>query len=404
VIGALALALLLGAQAQQDQPGVAAAAAAVDPTSATSDEGWVKPEKSELMRVLGARWKLELGDRKFLSSRPEEWTSPYISADRSRVYAALSDGQLVARSVESNEPIWNRRDLGSMGAGMAEYRGHLLVGSASSVLMLDDQSGNEVARIDIAAAIGGHMVVTGTIALIPTRPNTYLAIDLEKKTVVWRLKRPTPDGITLRGMATPTLDLKTRRAYLGFSDGSLAAVELDTGRELWSVALGKAGQGFADIDGQPQLVDNGQAVIAASYAGGLYKLEAESGRVLWKHEQLTRLTGLSTSGATGLILATHGDRQVLGIYPKSGKIRWRFRFTHGFPVEPVFLGGVLAAIGNAEEAIAILDVTTGKPVQLITTGSGVSASPAWRDPDLAVLSNKGMLLMLRLGSGTGITE
>lgn len=369
-----------------------------------ADRGWVKPEASELMRVLGARWKLDVGERKLLSARPEEWTSPYISADRARVYMATTAGTLSSRSVADGTMFWTRDDMGSMGAAMAEYRGQLLVGSASNLYLLDDQTGKELARVDIQAAIGGKMVITGTTAIVPVRPNTFLAIDLEKKAVLWRTKRSTPEGITLRGMATPALDLATRRLYVGYSDGSLAAIALDTGTELWSVALGKPGQGFADVDGEPQIVDGGRAVIAASYSGGLYKVEAETGRVLWKQEELTRLTGLSGSGPTGLILATHGDRQVLGIYPGTGKVRWRFRFAHGFPVEPVFLGGVLAAVANAEEAIAILDVTTGKPIQLINPGSGSNVPPAWRDPDFAVLSNKGMLLMLRLGSGTGITE
>lgn len=386
MIAAVALALFFSAQ-----------------PASPSDSGWVKPEASELMRVLGARWKLDVGERKLLSARPEEWTSPYISADRARVYMATTAGTLSCRALNDSALIWKRDDMGSMGAAMTEYRGQLLVGSASNLYLLDDQSGKELGRIDIQAAIGGRMVITGTTAIVPVRPNTFLAIDLEKKAVLWRTKRSTPDGITLRGMATPTLDLASRRVYVGYSDGTLAAIALDTGDELWSVALGKPGQGFADVDGEPQLVDGGRAVIAASYSGGLYKVDAESGRVLWKKEDLTRLTGLSGSGATGLILATHGDRQVLGIYPATGKVRWRFRFKHGFPVEPVFLGGVLVAVANAEEAIAILDVTTGKPIQLINPGSGSNVPPAWRDPDLAVLSNKGMLLMLRLGSGTGIT-
>lgn len=379
-------------------------AAQTAPATTDADEGWVKPEKSELMKVLGARHKAQLAEQKLLGSHPEEWTSPYISADRSRVFVATTEGLLEARSIESNKLLWSRKDLGSQGATMGEYRGHVLVGSASQLLLLDFDSGEEKGRVELAAAIGGKIVVTGTVAIVPTRPNTYLAIDLEKKTINWRAKRPTPEGITLRGQASPAVDVKNDRVFFGFSDGSLAAVRLSTGQELWSVSLGRSLEGFADVDGEPQLTDGGRSVIAASYMGGMYKLEAATGKVLWKKEELTRLTGLTTGGASGLIIAAHGDRQVLGIYPGSGKVRWRFRFKEGWPVEPVFLGGVLVAVGNADDAIAILDVTTGKPVQLITAGSGTSVPPAWRDPEFVALTDKGMVLMLRLGSGTGITE
>lgn len=401
MIGAIVLAIV----AAQTSPQQTASPSPSSHASTDTDLGWVKPETTDLVRVLGMRWKLELSERKFLSAKPEEWTVPHISADRARVYAATTDGVLVARSVESNQPIWLRRDLGQIGASITEYHGQLLLGAASSLVLLDDQSGKEVSRTDVAGAVGGKIIVAGSIAIVPLRPNTFMAYDLEKKVVLWRTKRATPEGITLRGMATPAVDAKANRAYFGFSDGSLAAVDMATGNEVWGLSLGKSGgPGFADADAQPQIVDSGRAVIAASYQGGLYKLDAANGKVIWKREDLTRLTGLSTSGATGLVIATHGDRQVLGVYPESGKIRWRFRFKHGWPIEPVFLGGVLIAVGNADDTIAILDVTTGKPVQLISPGSGVSAQPTWREPDLAFLSNKGTLFMARLGAGTGITE
>lgn len=145
-------------------------------------------------------------------------------------------------------------------------------------------------------------------------------------------------------------------------------------------------------------------MIAASYAGGLVKLDADTGRILWRRE-LFHINGLARAGSNGILVAADGDGQALGIYPENGKVRWRYRVKKGAPTEPVWVGRGLMVVGCTKGPVAVLDVSTGRPIQLIAPGgTGSSSPPTWRGPDLALLTNKGLILALRYGSGTGITH
>lgn len=361
--------------------------------------GFTKPEPGTLRRVLGLRFTKDLSEFDLLEINEEEWTTPLISDDNVRGFVGTRKGKLYAYDLTSGEELWKRSDMGAIGASMIEFRQKVILGSDSSLVALDQQIGKERWRLDLDAPIGGRMVRTGTIAVIPIRPNAYVAVDLLKGERIWQTKRPTPEGISVRGQAPPAIDRVRRRAYLGFSDGALVSMNLDTGGTEWVAQLGNARDFFADVDSQPQLVDGGRAVIAAAYNAGLFKVEAETGRVIWKREQ-TRINSLTRVGAS-MLVAGHGDGQVLGIGTSKGNVRWRFRFVKGAPVEPLSIGRNLVAVGCTAGPMAVLSIDDGRPVQLVNPGSGVSVPAFWDDPDLLLLSNKALLLVMRYGSGTG---
>jgi outer membrane protein assembly factor BamB len=375
--------------------------AAPPPALRAHQGSWVKEERSDLVRVIGVRWKEKVADPPFLTINAEEYASPCVSPDHARVYYGTSAGVVEARAVPNGELLWSHKSLGAIGASMAEYHGKLIVGAGSNLLALDAENGQEKWRIDLAGGVGGQIVVTSSLALVPLRPNAMVAVDVEKGSISWRLKRATPEGITLRGEAPAAVDPARNRAYLGFSDGAVVAVTLTKGDTVWTTTLVKGAAAFADVDARPILVDGKKALIVASYSGGLAKLDAETGRVMWKRE-VERITGLVRAGDNGLLVASHGDGQALGIYPENGKIRWRYRFKKGAPIAPIYLGRDMVLVPSTRGAHAILDVTTGRPIQLLAFGSGSSNEPAWRDPDLAFLTNRGDIFVLRYGGGSGV--
>jgi outer membrane protein assembly factor BamB len=366
---------------------------------AAQTPGFVKPEPESLRKVIGVRYTRDLSTFEFFETNVEEWTIPRISDDNVRAFVATRKGLLLAFDIHSGEEIWRREDMGAVGRSMLEYQQRLILGSDSSLVALDQQIGKERWRLDLDAPIGGEMARSSSIAVVPLRPNTFVGVDLEKGERIWRVKRPTPEGITVRGQAAPAIDRATKRAYLGFSDGALVAVDLLNGSTLWTTLIGDASDFFADVDTAPVLVDGGKAVIAAAYNTGLFKVDAATGAVIWKQPH-TRISGLATAGA-GLMVGVSGDRQVLGIYTENGKIRWRYKFRTGAAVEPVFIGRNQVVVGCTEGPLVVLDVDNGKPIQLVAPGSsGTSVPPAWDDPDMLVLTDKATVLVMRYGSGS----
>lgn len=375
-------------------------AAQTSPADAPST--WVEPDPSSLRRVFGVRYKKDYSTFELLKTNAEEWTPPLISEDRSRLYVGVHTGELEALDLTSGERLWRREDMGTIGWGMREHRGHLLIGSDSSLVAVDQQLGGDAWRVDLDGKVAAPMAVTGTVAVVPVRPNAVVAVDLVSAKVLWRVKRPTPDGITVRGQCPPTIDEARGQVYVGFSDGTLLALDLRSGNTVWVAALGIKRDFFADVDVQPVMSEDGKALLTASYNGGLYKLSAEDGKQLWK-QPITRVTGL-VRVARGLMVATLGSGQVIGLYEENGKVRWRYKVAKGYPTTPIALEHGFVAFGVSQGALTILEVGTGRPKQLLTPGSGFSVAPDYHSPDLVGLTNEGLLLVLRYGEGVGASR
>jgi outer membrane protein assembly factor BamB len=361
---------------------------------------WVEPETGSLSVIFGARWKINVAEFQLLGSHPEEWSRPYVSEDGARAFAGARTGTLYGVDLHSGETLFERKGLGEIGWEMAEFRGLLVLGSDQDLIAVDQQIGETRFSIAVGGRMGGPMTLSGTVAYVPVRPNVLVAVDLVDKKELWRKKRATPEGISVRGQAKPVLDAARGVIYVGYSDGALMALDAKTGEERWTSVLGKSREFFADVDAAPLIVDGGKALIAASYNGGLYKLDAETGRTQWKQEQM-RITGIEDVGS-GLLVASDGDGQVVGLYRATGTVRWRYRLKHGSPTAPVSVGRQLVAVGSSGGPIAFLEVDTGRPKQLFSLGGGISVPPAYRDPELLVLSNQGAFIALRYGQGISV--
>lgn len=376
--------------------------------SEPSDRGWVRPELEELRSVYGLRWVRRLDEPEPLEVNPTQLVPPLVSNDGALIYAANSRGVLHGVWSSSGRVLWKRSDLGQIGRGMGQVGDTLIVGAAGALYGLEGYSGKEQWKLELGSIVGGPITLTGTTtAIVPVRPNGYVAIDGYTGKVLWRVKRPKPEGISVRGQAPARVDRARGRVFLGSADGTVYGVSLQNGETLWAAKLSSPSpdEPFADVDTQPVLLDGGQTVIAASYNGGLAALAADSGRVLWKNDELVHLTHLEQISGSPWLVGCLGDGQVLGIDPADGKIRWRYKLrSDGVPTRAIALDRGLVGVGSSKGSFAILEGLSGRPVQLVTPGSGLTAQPHARGRELAVWTNKGHLLGLRFGEGTSASR
>ena len=360
--------------------------------------GFVRPEPKTRVQLLDVAWQKQLIDppEASLDAHPVQLRAPWIGLDGSVGYAANSKGDFYAFWLATGETLFLHRAVGSFGRGFGQHRDRLIAGLGGDVVALDAYSGKIAWRLPVGGELGSEMVVTGTIAIINVRPSTFAAIDLVKGELLWRAKRPRSESITVRGEAPPTLDRARGLAYLGFGDGNLTAVDLAAGRTRWVANLGKKGELFADVDAAPLLTSGGRVLLSASYNGGLYALEPDSGKVLHRNERALHIVGMTRiAGREGIVVATTGSHEALGIDPASGAIRWRFRLKDGVPTAPVDMGEGRVVFGVSTGPLVVLEATSGRPVQTINPGSGILSRPAVRGRDLLVHTAKGRLIAFR---------
>ena len=117
------------------------------------------------------------------------------------------------------------------------------------------------------------------------------------------------------------------------SDGTVAALDVNSGRDLWRVQVGAPIIAGVGSDGKIAAVVNRENEVVA----------VEAGRVLWR-QRLPAQTYTAPLVAGGRIFVVTADRSVSALDGASGRILW----TQQRPGEPLILkqSGVLLAVGD----------------------------------------------------------
>ena len=351
----------------------------------------------------GVRYIVNLGPFEFLKINQEQWSRPYISRTGSRMFIGLRSNRLEAREMASGRILWTHPDFGTIGAGMAEWSDLLLVGADSDLAAVDQQTGQTRWRVDLSGSVAGPMALYGDLLLVPIRPNAVVGVDLAERQLLWRQKRPTPEGLTIRGQAFPTVDPARGLAYLGFSDGTLMAVRPETGEQVWGIRLpGGVDARFKDVDARPWLVDEGRGLLVAGFGQGVFLLDPETGREIYSRE-LLGVTAVARAEPLDVWVFALGTREVVGFDPELGRVIWRYSVEKGFPNRPVPAGNGEVFVGSSRGATVLLDGATGRPLQSLSPGSGTSTPLQVRGEQAVLLSNKALVMVMRRGRGDSIS-
>jgi outer membrane protein assembly factor BamB len=125
-----------------------------------------------------------------------------------------------------------------------------------------------------------------------------------------------------------------------------------TVRVLWSAQVGHGEEYFFE----PVL--NGDSVYAAGHAGTVVRLEAATGREIWRVALPDRLsTGVSTDGKLVLVANEKGD--VFALQALDGALRWRVKTTSEVLAPPVASGDVVLA-RSADNRVFAFGAQDGK--------------------------------------------
>ncbi len=350
----------------------------------------------------GVRYIVDYAQFELLRMSREEWAQPYINQQGRLFFVGTRTGRLEARLVASGERVWAKNGLGNFGARMTEWKSHLIVGIDSALVALDQDTGERVFEVDLDGRIAGAIERVGSTVVVPIRPNSYVAVDLEERSLRWRLKRPTPENLTVRGQGGAYVDERRDLVVMGFSDGTLLGATLSGGDTKWLARLGKAGEFFRDVDTTPVPADDGESLLVASYNAGLYKVDTDRGTIIYERP-LGRVHSMTRAEPLDTLVLVTGDGEVLGFDEQAARLVWRYRVKEGFPSHPISTGDGYVLVVTSEGALSIIDARRGQPQQLLAPGSGASIPVMVRGTDALVLSNKALLLVLGKNRGQNLS-
>ncbi len=344
---------------------------------------------------------------------------PCLDPAHDRVFVGSSDHGLYALRASGGSTLWRFETLG-MVQSEPYYDAELdmvYFGSNDGALYaVKAENGQRVFRFDSAAEVSRRPVRVGANILFASAADFLFAVDAKTGKEKWQVHRTSALGMEIAGHAGPAYDDKTGLVTMAYSDGHVVAYDGVTGSEKWPVDLAaeaeqKLGQlpRYLDVDTTP--VPGGTAsnrvVFVASYAGGVYALDAKSGARVWSNEQALGVTDLvffeeeakvSADRAVDplkIVIASSAQTGLWGLEADTGKVAWRNAVPEGGVTAPTRYAGAIL-VGTSRYGLFLISPRNGRVIDGIDTGNGILATPAAAGTRAFVMTNGGNLLGLQV--------
>jgi outer membrane protein assembly factor BamB len=350
----LALGLALGLTACASQP---AKAPLVDGPEKASDEPIVAepknlPEIHNQIR-LKALWRDQVG--KGSGSDYLRLTPKVVG---SALFAVSYDGVVERRDLETGKVVWSQQQPVEITGAPGFSNGYLLVGSGSGELLkLKATTGERVWQVRVASEVLSEPVSNGNVIVVQTVDGKVSGHRFDTGERMWVYDSNLP-VLSLRGTSTPLI--ADGSVMMGFANGKLISLNIETGAVLWEQRLGiPAGRSelerLVDIDGQ--MFRRGPYLLALGYNGRFAAMEVRSGRVLWD----IQASGYSgpVSGQ-GQFFITSDNGSVMAYSDRNLAKTWTQNDLQGRQLSASSLLGNYLVVGDFEGYVHLLDTTTGE--------------------------------------------
>lgn len=196
--------------------------------------------------------------------------------------------------------------------------------------------------------------------------NVFYALDAATGRQLWLYSRQDTSQFSIRGGGKAAF--RNGVLYVGFSDGSLVALNSKTGNVVWELQLNRSKR-FRDIDATPVL--DGDQIYIAGYDDKLYCVSADKGEILWRVDG-GGYSAVSIAGDKLFYPTTNGE--VLSLNKTNGEKLWSFKVQEGIPTQIKIFKGILA-FGESQGKLQFLNASTGKLLGHMEPGRGILSAP-----------------------------
>jgi outer membrane protein assembly factor BamB len=305
------------------------------------------------------------------------------------VVVGSDDGLLHAVSRHDLTGVWKAAGDGRSRAAPAVARDLVLLGGDHGVAAFALESGVSVWSFKTVEPIRSTPLVRGGMVYAAGYDANVYARSLSDGAGTpvpkWRHKRPAASP------AAPAYDLSSspcisaRRLFVGSLAGRLSALDADTGKELWSEAIGQT------VVSSPAVVNG--TVYVGSEDCQVRALGTGTGQELWAFE-----TGAPVHSSPalhkGVLYIGSNDSYVYALDAATGTRRWAFPTDRRVVSTPCVVGDTVY-VGSHDGLLYALDATTGRRLWRFDTHGPVSSSPVVADGIVYVGSSSGRLYAVR---------
>lgn len=238
----------------------------------------------------------------------------YFITDRGVLYRVNADTGMRIDSFRMADEEHN------ISAGVQKHAESLFFATYDAELVaVSMEEKKELWRQPLTSEILAEPSVVGDKVAVQTIDGWLSLLDAETGNIVWRVKEQTPT-LTLRGTSAPII--VDGKVIAGFANGQVKAFSLFNGKAAWSFEVGKPEgkyeiERLTDVDGR--LLLRGNTLFATAYNGSLAAIDVQTGRVLW---QRSIPSVLSAALLDDLLVVVDQESKVFGLNATNGDIAW----------------------------------------------------------------------------------
>ncbi len=350
-------------------------------------------------------WKADAGAA---ASDEERFnSSPVIGGGR--IFTLDVETQVSAFDATTGKVMWRAEltpdyeDDGHIPGGLAYVNGWLFVTTGfADVIALNAVTGQVIWRRRVGGPIRSAPTVRGGRLFVITVDNTLLALDAYDGSTLWTHSGNT-EVASILGGASPAVDQGV--VIAPFSSGELVALNVGSGRVLWTESLAasafRSGEisTLSHIRGRP-VIDRGR-VFALNQGGRMVSVELRSGQRVWTR----KVGGLESPWVAGdYIFVLTRDSEVVAMSRDDGRIHWvqplpRFENPEDREDPITWTGPVLASnrliVAGTQGQVLSISPYSGQILGREELDGGVSVPPVIANGTLYFLTDDAELIAYR---------
>ncbi|KTD75055.1 outer membrane protein assembly factor BamB [Legionella waltersii] len=308
------------------------------------------------------------------------------------VYTADASGVVQALNQTDGKIKWTTTLKDSIVSGPTIADGFVVVSTNSSTLVLLNQAnGKELWENKVSAEVLAPPAISHQKIIAKTIDGKVYAFDAVTGKQLWVADHGSP-SLVLKASSSPiVLD---NLVLIGYSDGKLDALELQTGRLIWqrSIAYGNGAsdvERLVDIDADP--IVKGNIAYLGTYQGYVGALSLTDGQFLWrKPASIYKNMVISKEN----LYYTDSHDVVWSLNRNTGQVNWKQTALKARGLtEPTLVKGHVV-VGDKAGYLHMLSPQTGELIGRTQVSGAVTVAPTVSGNSMYVLTNNGMLNQL----------
>jgi outer membrane protein assembly factor BamB len=318
------------------------------------------------------------------------------AVDGNAIYTASKDGSITATNKANGATLWRQRLPAALSAGTAAQDGIVYVGShAGRVYALRETDGKILWDVQVASEVLAPPTAARNIVLVKTIDGQLTALSATDGHALWHFQQTEP-ALILRGGSAP--QIVRDDVVVGFANGTVAKLTMNEGSMQWQETVAIPSGSFAiqrmvDIDADPVVYNN--RVYVATYQGKISALDLASGRSIWSHD-LSSFTGLTVDGQR--VYASDATSNLWAFDVDTGTVVWRqTQLEHRNITGPASIGNYITVADHLGYLHWLSKADGHFVARNHVNGFGILATPVVNQDNVYVFTMDGHLAAFTIG-------